>query len=137
VACAVAWDRDIGVDVEHMDRRTETTAVADRFFSPSEVEALRRLPPSEQRRRFFELWTLKEAYIKARGLGLAIPLESFSFSFYERAPPGIGFAESLPDDPRTWRFEQTFPSDAHAMALAARAAPGESLRIGVEWTALG
>ena len=136
VACAVAWDRDVGVDVEHMDRRTEATAVADRFFSPMEVEALMRLETNTQRRRFFELWTLKEAYIKARGLGLAIPLESFSFSLDQSGPPAIAFADSLPDHPDTWCFEQSFPSDRHAMALAARVTPGASLRIEVEWLAL-
>lgn len=136
VACAVAWDRDVGVDVEHMDRRTETSAVADRFFSPDEVGALMRLDVADQRRRFFELWTLKEAYIKARGLGLAIPLESFSFSLGHGGPPRIAFADTLKDHPETWCFEQSFPSRRHAMALAARIEPHETLRIEVEWLTL-
>ena len=133
VACAVAWNRDVGVDVEHVDRRTETTAIADRFFSPAEVEGLMRLDPSEQRRRFFELWTLKEAYIKARGLGLAIPLESFSFSLGHAGPPTIAFAESLHDDPHSWRFEQSFPCPTHAMALAVRVEPQEPVSIALQW----
>lgn len=133
VACAVAWDRDVGVDVEFLERRTETTSVADRFFSPSEVAALVALPEAHRRRRFFELWTLKEAYIKARGLGLAIPLASFSFGLDHVGPPTIAFAPSLPDDPATWRFEQFYPSSEHAMALATRVAPGEALRVDLEW----
>lgn len=128
VACAVAWDRDVGVDVEWMERRTEPTEVAERFFSPSETAALFALPRQHQRRRFFELWTLKEAYIKARGLGLAIPLAHFSFDVGRSAPPSIAFAPELPDAPDTWWFEQAFPSAHHALAIAARVGPGERLR---------
>jgi len=67
VACAVTLDHEIGVDVEEIDRPGETVTIAERFFSPSEVAALRALPAGEQRERFFEYWTLKEAYIKALG----------------------------------------------------------------------
>lgn len=137
VACAVTWDFDVGVDVEDMERNTATTAVADRFFSPHEVSALRALAPHHQARRFFELWTLKEAYIKARGLGLAIPLESFSFVVSEAGRPGIDFEPSVGDEPTAWCFEQAFPSPTHAMAIAARVEPREApLRIVVAWTSL-
>lgn len=132
VACAVAWDVDIGVDVEAMDRATETVGVADRFFSEAEVAGLRALAPEKQRRRFFELWTLKEAYIKARGLGLAIPLGSFSFSLGGAARPTATFDESAGDPGGGWFFEQAFPSPRHAMALAVRGAPGP-LRTIVTW----
>ncbi len=128
VACAVAWGREVGVDVERMERRTDPLEIADRFFSPAETSALLALPRHEQRRRFFELWTLKEAYIKARGLGLAIPLAHFSFALGESAAPSISFVPELPDAASTWWFEQAFPSAAHAMALAVRVAPGERVR---------
>ena len=70
--------RDVGVDVEHINR-TLTHDVAERFFSPQEVADLRALPEDEQPVVFFDYWTLKEAYIKARGLGLALPLGQFTF----------------------------------------------------------
>ncbi|HWA99115.1 MAG TPA: 4'-phosphopantetheinyl transferase superfamily protein, partial [Pirellulales bacterium] len=78
-ACAVAWENDIGVDVEFVARRTGGVHLARRFFSASEVDDLLRLPAEQQRDAFFDYWTLKEAYIKARGMGLAIPLGHFSF----------------------------------------------------------
>ena len=63
IVCLVALDREVGVDVEDIERAGETVEVADRFFSPAEVATLRALPAQSQRRRFFEYWTLKEAYI--------------------------------------------------------------------------
>jgi 4'-phosphopantetheinyl transferase len=65
IACLVAFGRDVGVDVEDMTRPGETVEIAEQFFSPTEVAALRALPASAQRYRFFEYWTLKEAYIIA------------------------------------------------------------------------
>jgi len=104
VVCAVTRGREVGVDVEDALRRSRTTKIADRFFAPAEVAALQRLPESEQRTRFFTYWTLKEAYIKARGMGLAIPLRQFWFDLDEAA--GIGFAtdEALEDPAESWRF---------------------------------
>lgn len=117
VACAVALDSDVGVDVEQIDRSLEHD-VAGRFFSPREVADLRALPPDEQPRVFFDYWTLKEAYIKARGLGLAIPLHHFSFVLRPPAEPIIFFEPELDDDPSVWQFVQTCPTPAHRLGLA-------------------
>ena len=75
----------------------------DRFFSPCEARALRALPDSEQTRRFFAYWTLKESYIKARGLGLSLPLDQFSF-LLDNEDIRVAFDEKLADDPARWRF---------------------------------
>ena len=74
VVCLVARDRVVGVDVEDCERLDQPTSIAERFFSPREVADLRALPEDRQRERFFAYWTLKEAYIKVRGMGLAILL---------------------------------------------------------------
>src|SRR5690606_33310169 len=79
IACAVSRGREVGVDVEWLDRRGGDIDVADRFFSRYEVQALYAQPPERRRDRFFRYWTLKESYIKARGMGLALPLDRFSF----------------------------------------------------------
>ena len=78
IACAVTIGREVGVDVEHVGRRL-THDIAGRFFAPREVADLKSLPVAEQPRVFFDYWTLKEAYIKARGFGLALPLGDFAF----------------------------------------------------------
>lgn len=136
VGLVVATDRDVGLDVEDMARRTDAISVADRFFSAHEVEELKRLPPALHRQRFFELWTLKEAYIKARGLGLAIPLGSFSFTLAPSAAPTVEFDSSIEDDAATWWFAQSFPTTDHAMAVAVRAAPSEAIALSVDWMEL-
>lgn len=119
VACAVTLDRDVGVDVEHTQRRLMHD-VADRYFAPAEVSALRALPVDVQETTFFDYWTLKEAYIKARGLGLSIPLEQFAFTLRRGQAPTISFAPELQDDPATWLFVQDRPTPFHRLALAVR-----------------
>jgi 4'-phosphopantetheinyl transferase len=117
VACAVAVGCDVGVDVECVDRSL-THDIAERFFSPREVGDLRSLPDGQRSRVFFDYWTLKEAYIKARGLGLAIPLDHFSFVLQPPAPPHIVFEPELPDDPARWQFVQSTPTPHHRLGLA-------------------
>ncbi|WP_428268384.1 4'-phosphopantetheinyl transferase family protein [Haliangium sp.] len=85
VAVAVTLGRDLGVDVEHMFPRSFSLDVAEHFFAPREVAALMALPEHARRDRFFAYWTLKESYIKARGMGLALPLDGFAFHL-DRAP---------------------------------------------------
>ena len=94
IACAVTIGREVGVDVEHIQRRL-THDVAGRFFAPREVDDLKALPEDEQQRVFFDYWTLKEAYIKARGFGLALPLGDFAFTLAPPAPPQIAFEPAL------------------------------------------
>jgi 4'-phosphopantetheinyl transferase len=117
IAVAVTRGRDIGVDVEHIDRPL-LHDIAGRFFSLDEVRDLRRHPAEAQSRVFFDYWTLKESYIKARGMGLALPLEHFSFHLRPGAPPTITFAPDLNDDPGRWQFVQAWPSERHRLAIA-------------------
>ncbi len=117
---AVANNVDVGVDVEDTERPGETVALADRFFAPSEVAELRALEVVRQRERFFEYWTLKEAYIKARGMGLSIPLEQFAFELQPGQPPRISFDPRLVDEPDGWQFAQFRPSARHQAAVAVR-----------------
>jgi 4'-phosphopantetheinyl transferase len=126
MVCAVTLARDVGVDVEDGQRRLADLSLAERFFSPAEVQDLRQLEPQRRRERFFALWTLKEAYIKARGEGLATPLRHFSF-FLEGDRVEIRFARSLADEPGAWRFALMRPTPRHSSALAVRVVGGGRL----------
>lgn len=139
VACAVALGRDVGVDVEHLQPPVFDLGVASQPFAPIEVRGLTAQPEGVRRERFFSLWTLKEAYIKARGLGLALPLDQFAFDLDRPAhepPEGHGlrvqFDPRLDDDADRWHFEQLHPTALHILALAARRAPGESLTVSLQ-----
>jgi 4'-phosphopantetheinyl transferase len=119
VACAVSVGREVGVDVESINRQV-THELPERFFSPREVADLRALARADQDVVFFDYWTLKESYIKARGLGLALPLGQFTFVRWPGAAPTIEFAPELHDDPASWQFAQFWPTEQHRMAVAVR-----------------
>jgi 4'-phosphopantetheinyl transferase len=129
VTVAVANNMDVGVDVEDISRQGETVALADRYFAPSEVAALRALAVERQRERFFEYWTLKEAYIKARGMGLSIPLEQFAFELQPGHSPRISFDSRLGDEPAGWQFVQLRPSSRHQAAVAVRSSRSLALKV--------
>lgn len=119
VACVITRRADAGIDVEELDRGNDPLDIAGYYFSPPELADLFALPEAQRRNRFFALWTLKEAYIKARGMGLSIPLDGFSFRFGQGAP-SVTFASSVEDEPSHWQFETSRPSPVHAMAIAIR-----------------
>ena len=127
--CAVTLDRDIGVDVESAVRRNVRVQLADRYFSTAEARDLRAVPEPMQRERFIEYWTLKEAYIKARGRGLSIPLEQFAFEVREGSPLGVSFAPGLGERPDGWFFCLVAIGDRYKAAVAVERDPGERVRI--------
>jgi 4'-phosphopantetheinyl transferase len=86
---AITCGRDVGVDIETIRADIASERVAENFFSPVEVSALRALPVAEQPEGFFNCWTRKEAYVKARGEGLSIELASFDVSLRPGEPAAI------------------------------------------------
>lgn len=124
IVVAVTQRTEIGVDVESRTRGSDLASIGEHFFSPREVEGFRSLAGEDQRRRFYELWTLKEAYIKARGLGLALPLDGFSFDFPSPHDVDITFGPAIRDDAARWRFWLLKPNDEHTLAVALAADSG-------------
>jgi 4'-phosphopantetheinyl transferase len=122
VVCLVGLQAEVGVDVENVERRA-TLEVADRFFAASEVAALRRLPLEVQPARFFQYWTLKEAYVKARGVGVKLGLGKFGFEL-EGEGIAIRFF-GLEDLPESWAFSLFELKPRHLVATAVRRTPGE------------
>lgn len=118
IVCAVGLAPGLGVDVENVGRKGRTIELARRFFSPVEIAALERQPENARRARFFDYWTLKEAYIKARGMGLSIPLREFSLHIEEDHGIRISFGAGLNDAPERWQFAICRPSEHHVLAIA-------------------
>lgn len=129
VACAVSRRPEVGIDTEARSRLHNPVELAEAVFSPVEIEQLQRASARSQRRLFFELWTLKEAYIKARGLGLSLPLDKFWFDREAPGPIRVAIAEELADNPSSWHFELYEPTPEHQLALAARC--GSPVRVQV------
>jgi 4'-phosphopantetheinyl transferase len=118
IAVAVALNIAPGLDVAYLDQRIDVETVARQYFAVAEAADLASCPAELRRRRFFEYWTLKEAYLKATGLGLSIPLNSFAMTLSE--PPTIAFANGDAREAAAWQFRQPVLSEAHVAALAVR-----------------
>jgi 4'-phosphopantetheinyl transferase len=134
VACAVTVDRDIGVDVECVGRRGDPVAIADRYFAAAEARELHACPAARRRDRFFEYWTLKESYIKARGMGLKIPLRRFAFHLDAAHPIRVAFDAEIEDDEREWQFALFRPTASHVIAVGVRRGRGPDLSVRVRRT---
>jgi 4'-phosphopantetheinyl transferase len=115
---AVAIARDVGVDIERIDESVSAGEVAEHFFSPAEIATLAALPPSQRIPGFFNCWTRKEAYIKARGMGLSIALDSFDVSLTPGASRDLIKTET-PSGALVWKIEKLEVDQGFAAALAA------------------
>lgn len=121
VAYIVNEDIDGGIDVERTDRtQTDPLHIAQHFFSSLEIHNLKGFDSDEaMRKRFFEYWTLKEAFIKANGLGFSMPIEQFSFHIHKNNSIQINFSNDISlDDPQTWQFLLRYPTANHILAVA-------------------
>jgi 4'-phosphopantetheinyl transferase len=123
-ACAIASAAEVGVDVETIDPSFDVLRFAQRYFSPEEIFALERCSDEARPVRFFELWVLKEAVLKATGLGLHGRLADVSFNLDESI--GIQFAASHGIDRSSWQFAVYAPSPRHRVAVALRRADAAS-----------
>jgi 4'-phosphopantetheinyl transferase len=111
---ALGWEHDLGVDIEDASRRLDFANIAARFFAPQERQALEDLPEAEQPAAFFRCWTAKEAYIKALGGGLSIPLDSFTVSLDGEGSPALRSTNT------GWQIFRLDAGQGLAAALAAR-----------------
>lgn len=121
-AVLVAPNIDCGVDVESSHRKTDIERVARRSFTPAELASFELLSSLDKRSRFFELWTLKEAYIKAIGTGLATPLKHFGFDLGDPIPT-IVFGSELEDQPSRWVLGLHRPTPTTQLAWALQTSP--------------
>jgi len=115
----------LGVDIERVDETRASVDLADRFFSPREAAHLRSLPATRQTDAFFTYWTLKEAYVKALGLGLSVPLNQFAF---ELSASGIvlhGGAPGVDDAHDRWNFQRLQLAANYAGAICVDRVRGE------------
>jgi 4'-phosphopantetheinyl transferase len=118
VACVVARDADVGIDVESINRGADVLELANRYFSPIEIAHLEGCLQAERQTRFIEIWTLKEAYVKATGDGLSCRLDEFAFVF--DGPTSFRFESSDGAQSAAWQFGLFKPSAHHRLAVAVR-----------------
>jgi 4'-phosphopantetheinyl transferase len=122
IVIGITRGRELGVDVENVLTREVSIEIADRYFAPDEVAALHEVPREGQHYRFFEYWTFKESYIKARGMGLSLPLEKFSFSYPHAGAVEIAIHADLEDARERWELRQLRPTPEYLVAVCAEIA---------------
>jgi 4'-phosphopantetheinyl transferase len=120
VALLIARAPQAGLDVEYLQRTNDLPLVAKRVCDAEELRSLDQLDGDEWRNRFFQLWTLKEAYSKARGAGLSLPFEDIAFKIDSHGGISAHFAAELNDDPSAWKFWLRQPTASHIMAVAVK-----------------
>lgn len=114
---AVTWGREVGVDIERIRPDVAAGRIAERFFASGEVAALRSLPESEQPKAFFRCWTRKEAYLKATGRGLSLPLRQFEVSVAPGQPAALLSAGDDPEEAARWSLRDLDVGSDFAAAL--------------------
>lgn len=110
---AISRNRNLGIDVEYVRPEAAGENIAERYFAAREFSELRKLPPEAKVRGFFNCWTRKEAYLKATGLGLRIPLDSFVVSLAPGQP-----AQFLEGVEPCWHLSAYEPVEGYAAAIA-------------------
>jgi 4'-phosphopantetheinyl transferase len=116
--CALTLRNAVGVDVERIRTNFDLDQLAEASFSSYEVAALRSLPEQERVEAFFRCWTRKEAYIKARGEGLAIPLRDFDVSLTPNEPALLLASREDPAAAQRWQLHDLSVRAGYAGALA-------------------
>ncbi len=117
VACAVSGTNNIGLDVEEIKQKLAPELV-DHCCTANERAELWSLPEEERRKAFFQLWTLKESYLKARGIGLQVSPHLIGFTGSGRvAIPTLHADSGTEPSPGHWHFRTVDAGPGHAAAL--------------------
>lgn len=115
---AFTLEREIGIDIEYISRGFVFEDIAEKFFSRDEIAMLKQMPADVRAEGFFNCWTCKEAYIKARGQGLSLPLESFSVSFaLDKSDVPLNVTGDS-EESRRWVIRKLVPMPGYAAAIA-------------------
>jgi 4'-phosphopantetheinyl transferase len=123
--CAVTRGAELGVDAELVDQDFAALSVARLSFTPEEAALLDAAAPEERMRRFFQLWTLKEAFIKGVGRGLNLPMKEFSIRMDRWQPPRVSSATER----SRWNFAQIHMGSNHQVSLCVDATEQHEMSI--------
>jgi len=115
---AFTRDHEIGVDIEHIRDIPEMDQIAERFFSARENAVFRSLPESKKREAFFNCWTRKEAFIKAKGEGLGLGLDQFEVSLAPGERAALLSTNGDPQEASRWSLRELDPGPGFTAALA-------------------
>lgn len=117
---AFSKELELGVDLEQIKPQTESLQIASRYFAPGEYATLQALPSEEKMAAFYTFWTLKEAYVKAQGVGLSLAFDQFEV---ELTPQGGAVLKHRQESGQPWYLLRLSPAPAYVGALAVKGRP--------------
>lgn len=128
-----SWKREVGVDLEQLRKGADFRGLAERFFSEPERQALLEVPDPLFPREFLRVWTRKEAYLKARGTGLALPLGDFAVPLGPLSNPRpLTWTRDRPEEASSWPVQELPCGEEYVGAMCAEG-PGWSARTVIPW----
>lgn len=120
---AFAHSRALGIDIELIRPEFARDQIAEQFFSRQENTSLQALPRAQHTIGFFNCWTRKEAYVKARGQGLSLPLDQFDVSLTPGEPAALLQTRDIPTETTRWSLRELQPGPNYIAALAVEGPP--------------
>jgi len=120
---AVTRGRGVGIDIEYIREDFATLEIAEHFFSKDEVAALKSLPMDQRTMGFFNCWSRKEAFIKAKGMGVSYPLDRFTVSLAPGEPPALLKVDDDEREAARWKMYELKPGAGYAAAMIATEPP--------------
>lgn len=115
---AITRERELGIDIEYVRAEIAKERIAEQFFSRREVAMLRALPADAQATAFFNCWTRKEAYVKAKGEGLSMPLDRFDVSLVPGEAAALLATRGDTQEASRWALQELMPAPGFVAALA-------------------
>lgn len=115
---AIATGTELGADVERLRPMPDALTISERFFSAAERRVLAAVPEAQRDRAFFNCWTRKEAYLKAVGTGITVPLDRFDVTLGPDEPPRMLAMEGDPEKARDWSLFHLEPAQGYLGAVA-------------------
>lgn len=131
VGCAVTWVHDLGLDIEKHKPEYPDRGVMRQCYSEREMAVVLAAAGPEQSRLFLQFWTLKEAYLKARGVGLYGDLRAFEFDLAASTSPSIRATDAAASSATGWHFEVAYPTAQHVLAVAVQDRTHDQIRVSV------
>jgi 4'-phosphopantetheinyl transferase len=120
---AITRGRDVGIDIEYIREDFATLEIAEHFFSKDEVTSLKSLPTDQRTIGFFNCWSRKEAFIKAKGMGVSYPLDRFTVSLAPGDPPALLKVDDDEREVARWKMYELKPGAGYAAAMIATEPP--------------
>jgi 4'-phosphopantetheinyl transferase len=119
------WDQPVGIDIEYIHSMKDMDDFALRFFTPDECALIRSLPMAQKQKTFFKLWTCKEAYLKAYGSGLTVPLNQVEVSFATEETASFTSIGGDREQAARWYLDIFNPVPGYQAALAVERQNGQ------------